>query len=151
FRGILGVYRMRKLQALLLLAGVPSDSIQRQHDADGDLSSIVEQDLQTLTGCGIAIVGGLSDMARQEMWLQQGTIQERRQGRLVSFNIVDVIIAGREIRLALLSYPYGDLCRYVGETLRAQKIELSVFIGSAGSMMPDLARGDAVCPEQVYS
>lgn len=154
FRGVLGRFHARKLQALLILAGVPSQRVtlrygQAEEDGPG---WIIEEDLREADELSVVIVGGFSKLANEQEWLKKRKTEKVHRGRLVSYEIASVPLLGKNIRIGLMSYPYGDLCLYVGEWAAEHKsLILPVFVGSAGSLVPDLARGDTVCPSCVYS
>jgi hypothetical protein len=149
FRGVFGVFRMRKLQAMLMLAGVPASCVQRRVCANG-IDQQIDDDLQGFDGCEIAIVGGLSGVAEQATWIQRRVVHHASSGRLVSYEVATVSLGVKSIRLGLLTYPYGDLCGRVGRALRVKGIKVPIFVGSAGSLVPGLARGDTSCPSQIF-
>lgn len=149
FRGVLGVFRMRKLQAMLMLAGVPESCVQRRVIAS-EIKQQIDEDLHGLDRCEIAIVGGLSRIADQASWIQHREIEHRRSGRLVSYQVAIVACRSKSIRVGLLTYPYGDLCGAVGQSLRDIGVTVPIFVGSAGSLVPGLARGDTSCPTRIF-
>jgi hypothetical protein len=151
FRGILGDYRFRKIQAMLMLAGVPESCVKRIFPPPRKTNEeIVERDLAGLADCKIAVVGGLSSIARTQAWTCAGeTIASNRSGRVVNFEVRKLRLTGRTLSVAFLTYPYGDLAMPVGNVLAGKGVVTPFFVGSAGSLSTGLARGDAVCPSKV--
>jgi hypothetical protein len=140
---------MRKLQAMLMLAGVPESCVQRCVSTS-EIKQQIDEDMHGLDRCEIAIVGGLSGIADQASWIQRRETEHCKAGRLVSYHVAIVTCRGKSIRVGLLTYPYGDLCGAVGQSLRGIGVKVPIFIGSAGSLVPGLARGDTSCPTRIF-
>lgn len=149
FDSILGHSRWIKLQLLLRSVGIPG-SVMYRHRPRGEKegafeSAELDRDFEKAPSeVDLIVVGGLNSGVREAARSRGYSQIGEGGGNAVRWELVR--FSGREILLT--SYPYGTLAEWLGRRLR-ELSNMVFFIGSCGSLTPELARGDIVLPTNV--
>lgn len=144
FRGILGKARLYKILLMLRLIGVPKQHLLL-YDKCPNYREIICHDLSSLRRpIDYAIIGG--DVIIKPFVSTHFTPVRVNRGEIISYTLYQY----NRKWILFTSYPYGELCEYVIESLKSRIKEAILFLGSAGSLSPRLSIGDIFLPLKIY-